>query len=147
MRLRSFSILGAVTAALILTPPHAGANPILDASSAMAGDQEPDGGSVLLADIAAPESIAPLFSPPDNVIQLDLPSIDSNTDSNTGSNDQDFLTPEFLSLERGSFPVQLYRALGIFNDVPEPSLAPVMTGSLLAIAWGYRHRRRRNAKR
>jgi hypothetical protein len=56
------------------------------------------------------------------------------------SNYQGFLSPEFLSLTRGSFPLALYDTRGITNTVPEPSSLLFLTCGCLAIVLGIRQR-------
>lgn len=190
MLLRSISMLTAASAALILTPARARANPLLSTVPAITleTDRDPaaihdpgDGGHFLLSDfmplsssqsdasdLLGPSSLdgshlgpsdpapsypgpsytgssytgsnhaAPSRPGPSHLAASGDPGIGVNQPAN--SNYQAFLSPELLSLTRGSFPLALYDTQDITNAVPEPSALLFLTCGCLAIALGIRKR-------
>jgi hypothetical protein len=120
MRLHGIALFIAAMAALILTPSSVSANTILDIGSA-ADETTSDPIQLLPSDIVT-DSPAPFFGALDGAAA-------------TQSAEADFLSPELLSLEPGSFPPYLYGTQEILNPVPEPGSMRWITCSLLTIAW------------
>jgi len=76
------------------------------------------------------ELIAPFFFPPSSITENGLTTLDTGN-----SNYEDFLSPVFLSMAGGGFPLRLYGTQAIVNPVPEPSSALWLTSILLAGVW------------
>ena len=126
MQVHGIALLMAVTAALIVTPRPLTANTISDTGLAP-GDTTSDAIQWLPSDIVT-DSASPFFATSDGATDTETP-------------EADFLSPEFLSLEQGSFPPHLYRTQEILNAVPEPGSMQWITCSFLTIGWIGRRKR------
>jgi hypothetical protein len=126
MRVYGIALLMAVTAALIVTPRPLTANTISDTGLAP-GETTSDAIQWSPSDIVT-DSASPFFG-----------TSDGATDAET--TEADFLLPEFLSLEQGSFPPHLYRTQEILKAVPEPDSMQWITCSFFTVAWIGRRKR------
>ncbi|HLK20751.1 MAG TPA: hypothetical protein VKT81_17485 [Bryobacteraceae bacterium] len=115
MRNHGIILFTAVIAAFMLAPSSLFANPILN--SAPAAEETLESIPVSLSDVVNDSSAA------------------SAEATSVHSEESDFLSPEFLSYEPGTFPTRLYRAQDMLNEVPEPFSAPWLTCGLLTIGW------------